>query len=132
MAAKISRWLFFSVMFSLIPLLASYLTASSDKKDWPQLSSALGSGELFLLSTTFAAVGLGELLGGNQRYPVAKIIVGGFSFLKLCMSTFLYAAANHSAAGTAETFYLNTSYWIFIFSCVVSTSCIALSEIKDA
>jgi hypothetical protein len=61
MAAKLIRWLVFTIFFSLLPILASYLeSAATTAAGWPEMSSVLAHGELYLLASSFSAAGLGR------------------------------------------------------------------------
>jgi hypothetical protein len=132
MGAKIARWLLFSVIFSLVPILASYLLAvANTSAGFPPLATVAKHGELFLLSSALAAIGLGEVIGVNQKGQIYKIITGGFSCINIGLSTFLFVFTNN-AADLAASYFSSVSYWMFLFSCVVATSCVALSEIRDA
>ena len=130
MAAKIFRWAIFTVLFSLLPIVASYVIAVA-KKDgtFVPLGSVIEHGELYLLSSSFAAVGLGEVIGVNESWKISKIIVAGFSLLNVGLSSILFATASNMA-GNANAVLEAFSYPIFFFSFIVGTACIALSEAK--
>jgi hypothetical protein len=133
MGAKIARWLLFSVAFSLVPIIANYLLAvGKSSKAFPPLSTVIQHGELFLLSTGLAAVGLGEVIGANQRAKIIKIITGGVSSINMLLSTLLFATLNNTPDELATSYFSYLSFWIFLFTCVVATSCVVLSEIGDA
>lgn len=133
MIAKTVRWLFFSVFFSLVPILADYGWAFGNSAvDVPNLSAVLRHGELYLLSSALAAIGLGEVIGVNQNWQIPKIITGGISILNICFATFLYTYINNSGAERAAIYWSSKSLLFFAFSCIVATSCVALSEIGDA
>ena len=132
MAARIYRWLIFAILFSLLPLLASYLeVAAKSNEGWPDLGLVLEHGELYLLAASFSAVGLGEVIGVNANWQVAKIVIGGVSLLQLAISMFMFAFVNSQTGQHINKIPLDFSYFVFAFSCVASTCCIALSEIRD-
>jgi hypothetical protein len=62
MAEKLVRWLIFSVVISLLPLLFRFALEATDGKS-PTLSDLLSQGELLLISSAIAAAAVGELIG---------------------------------------------------------------------
>lgn len=132
MLAKIVRWAIFTFAFSLIPIVVNYISGYALQGEPPPISELLKNGELYLLAASFSAVGLGEVIGANQTWQLAKIVCGGFSALMIGFSTLLYAFSNNSPSDGAVTYLANLSSWIFIFSCVIAVSCIVLSEVSDA
>jgi hypothetical protein len=130
MGAKVARWLVFSVLFSLVPICASYaLAIASSTTVVPPLSSVVKHGDFYLLSSVLSAVGLGEVIGANQKFQVYKIITGGVSCLIIGFSTFLFVYASTSELELVELKLAYASYWMFVFACIVATSCVVLSEI---
>lgn len=130
---KLIRWVIFTVLFSLLPIFISYIVATVRDADNPSLlASVVSHGELYLLASSFSAVGLGEIIGVNQKWQISKIIVSGLSLLSLVLSIGLYVYLNYNQDQKAILTLTSMSYWTFSFSCVVSSACIALSEIKDA
>jgi hypothetical protein len=130
MAVKFTRWIIFTIFFSLVPVLASYILAIAKAGELIPLTSVLEHGELYLLSFTFSAVGLGEIVVGNVKWQIPKLITSGVSVFNLGLSTLLFAYANGETGVTSENL-ARFSYPIFILSCIVATTCIFLSEIKD-
>ncbi|MGO8089060.1 hypothetical protein AB9E29_18200 [Rhizobium leguminosarum] len=133
MGARILRWLFFTILLSLIPILASYIQLSANKAALISLTSVLRQGDLFLLCSGFCASALGELIGlERKRWPGAKIMVGGAATLVMLLCVFLYAAIRNSSVTESIEFLANISISIFIFGAIISVACVALSEMKDA
>lgn len=144
MAAKLARWLLFSVLFSLIPLVIDFVSELARTNGSLAWDSFGRHGELYLLASAMCAVGLGEILGSREKAIIPKISAGGAAALIIALATALYTISASDAAlalahqaGTQvsanETFaknVLNYSGLMFLFACVVSTSCIALSEVK--
>lgn len=145
MAAKLSRWVIFTILFSLIPLCVDFFAEVIFSKGVFELSNFGRHGELYLLAAATCAVGLGEVIGVNQRFVVPKIIAAGSSLLVIAVATALYtlsasdaakvllhAAGTHTA--TDELFtkpILAYSPIMFVVACILSTSCIALSEVES-
>ena len=142
MKAKLARWVLFSIIFALIPLFVDFIAELTRTNG--QSASFGRHGELYLLASAMCAVGVGEILGVNQKFVIAKIAAGGAALLIIGLATALYTISASDAAaelvkqaGDAKTsgadFYkgvVGYSWLMFVFSCIVSTSCIALSEVE--
>lgn len=130
---KFVRWLVFGVTFSLAPIADDYVSAiGRHGGSFPPIAEVLKHGELFILSSALAAVGLGEIIGANQKFQLVKIFIGGFSALNIFSSSELYSHANSPESANFIGYYTVVSYFIFAFTCIVSASCILISDIKDA
>lgn len=146
MGAKLARWVVFTILFSLIPLAVDFVSEIARSSGVVEMSSFGRHGELYLLASAICAVGLGEVLGVNDKYNIYKILAGGGAVVIITAATALYtisasdavnALTHASATGTLpnESFsrkILSYSGLTFLFACIVSTSCIALSEVKNA
>ena len=144
MGAKIARWLLFTVLFSLIPLGVDFLAEAARTNGEVSISSIGRHGELYLLASAMCAVGLGELTGISSKYLIAKLLAGGAAMIVIGAATALYTISASDAAtalaqqagsqpAVTQSFAHNVisySYLMFIFACIASTSCIALSEVK--
>lgn len=133
MATKLLRWLFFTVLLSLIPIVASYVIGAANKKASISLVSVLDQGDLYLLCSVFCAAGLGELIGlGRKRFEIVKIFVGGVAILHVVMCIFLYVAIRNPSASTDIDYLVFLSMVLFSTGILASTACVALSEVQDA
>ena len=133
MAAKIFRWLVFTILFSLIPILVSYVAAAATTTatGWPDVGSVLEHGELYLLASSFSAAGLGEVIVLKNKWQLLTLILAGTSFLELVLAMLMFAFVNNHAGQHINNLPLDISYFVFAFSCIASTCCIALAEVKD-
>jgi len=87
---KLVKWLIFSVIAALAPLVFHYMSALTTGKEVSFLGPISG-GELLLLSVALAAVAIGEnyMLGNNHL--TRKLILGGLSLLSLLLASYWYA-----------------------------------------
>ena len=144
MAAKLARWLIFTVVFSLIPLVVDFVSEIARTNGALEAANFGRHGELYLLASAMCAVGLGEIIGVSQNWSLPKIMAGGGAAVIIALATALYTISASDAAqalvrgasehGAANNVFaknlLGYSGLTWIFACIVSTSCIALSEVK--
>lgn len=131
LGAKLARWVFFTVLISLAPIFLDYaVLLARDGQALPPIQMVLDHGELYLLSSAFLCVGLGEVIGSSSKLKVTKIVVSGLAVLILILAVGLYVASKN-VDQNAGIFFSGPSVWFFIASCGLSTSCIALSGIND-
>jgi uncharacterized membrane protein len=129
---KVAKWLMFTVLISLAPLLASWIWAAASSSDPVGLYAVVRQGDLCLLAASFCAVGLGELIGIKRSTQTLMIFVGGTSALTIMLSVFLYALVRNATSLPNEGYVVGASVALFVIGVVSSTVCVAISEIKDA
>lgn len=101
MINQMLKWLIFSVLIALLPILFNVLFAVSFGGD---LSAArlLGRGELLLIAVGLCATALGDVLFANGSFMHARprlwralrLVVGGTCVLVIAASSFYYALAS--------------------------------------
>jgi len=130
MSEKVLRWLIFSVVLALIPLLANALMTLTFGTR-PTLANTLAHGELLLIAAALSAAGAGELFGTRDTNRLKKIAAGGGSILVL-LSTAIYFASVSSATSTGTSIDLSVvssaSIMLYLCALISSFSCVALSE----
>ena len=89
---KLGKWLFFEIVFALVPLLFNWLTGELRNRDGG-LDAVLGRGELLLVSVAIVAAALGDLVnrGMNTRLRGTKQTLLGVGCFVICASTWLYS-----------------------------------------
>ncbi|MDV7341322.1 hypothetical protein RYZ26_17060 [Terasakiella sp. A23] len=130
MPKKLTKWLFFSVLVSLTPLLFNVLILVSKNKTF-DLNAILGSGELLLIVAAMCAASIGEVIGSGNRLQIVKIIAGGASVIVLMVSALYFssiAEAKLSQQPMDADIVSSTSISLFLISCITSSICIAISE----
>lgn len=133
MAAKVLRWLFFTVFLSLIPIGVSYLIGAANTVSPLTLNDALEHGDLYLLGVAFCATGLGELIGlGKRRFKGVQIFVAGVAMFHLVACLILYVFVRNPPANTNMEYFIYLSKVLFLSGVAISTTCIAISEVEDA
>ncbi len=89
---RLLRWMLFSVLVALIPLLLRWVALLSQYMGVSNASTlVLARGELLLISTAIAADAIGDLVASSQRNRSAKILAAGFCVLSLLFSALWYA-----------------------------------------
>lgn len=133
MGTKILRWLFFTVLLSLVPILASYILGHSSNNNAVSLLFVLNQGDLYLLCSAFCAAGIGELVGlGKKRFEKVKIFVGGVAIIHVVFCIFLYVSIRNPSKSTDIDYLVSLSMILFATGVIASTACVALSEVGDA
>lgn len=132
LGVKLARWAFFTVLISLVPIALDYIVlVARDESVHHRLTDVLDHGELYLLSSAFLCVGLGEIVGSGPDRRVAKVVISGLSTVSLIISIGLYVAVKN-VSESVGSYFSYPSIWLFLASCVVSTSSIAVAGGGDA
>lgn len=133
MLAHMLRWAFFSVLMAMTPLIAATLRLNSipDPPDW---GTAVGQGQLLLVTTTLCGAALGEIIGSGQRHATLKTATAGTTLLVVVLATMYFgelaiAAARHNALDAHIVKRLS----LLIFSCGLASAggCMLLSKEKN-
>jgi hypothetical protein len=128
---KLLRWLLFSVLLSLSPLLARAISLSTDSADTNLLQLLSPRGELLLVSIVLCAAAAGELIGSKDHRRMAKITAGGISVLLLVFAALYFGhvyGADPAQALTLAPAAARTSGLLFASSVICSGCCVALTE----
>jgi hypothetical protein len=65
-AVKVFRWLLFTVLFGLCPLLVRYINSRANEKPM-NLMETLNNGDLFIVGAVIAADAIGKAFHGNTK-----------------------------------------------------------------
>lgn len=129
-AQRVTRWLLFSVLIALSPLIATYLIQFSKGVE-PSYAAIVGAGELYLVSMALCGAGIGDLLTSTKASPDAKFMSGGCTLFVLILSGWLYAsgadARLHDGATDPMAIALISSV-LFGTGLVGCGCCVALAE----
>lgn len=130
--AKIARWLLFGIVFPVVPLAANYLWLGL-REEAPDFSAVLRNGELLLVTSIMCATALGEIIGTQEKYPIAKIVAGGLTAAIMMLAIMLFVnisevRLNHGKISDVSI--MSRSLIAFCFGIITCTSCVALSEAK--
>lgn len=89
----LSRWFFFGVLCSILPLIAKFLVQLSVKPEHESvlLQSLLERGELLIVSAAIAAEAIGTLVGSGSEFKLLKIIAGGCCLCSLFCASLWFA-----------------------------------------
>ena len=128
---EVYRWLLYSVGFGLVPILGVLFRGLTSTKGGFNLGDALGTGELFLISTVIAGGVLGDLRSrGPQdsgRSRSARYINEAAFFcvvLSVVANSFAYIQVD--AMPKWET--ADLSCWFFAFTIAVSVICLIMAK----
>jgi hypothetical protein len=142
MLEKLSRWLFFSVLFGVVPILASLLYQLSDKATQTYgLAGLIGHGEVLLVTAALCASSAGELFGGSTGRSIWKVIAGGSSTFLLLATTlyfsnistsFAMASIQKKEATIDAVAVANISTMLFLVSLFTCGWCICLSALEES
>lgn len=130
-AEKVVRWIIFSVLLGLVPLIARGFTIypESSISIWLLLSP---HGEILLISSILCAAASGELLVTTRSFPITKIFFGGSALALLLFAT-LYFGHNftieQSALKSGPEDIALISWCVYATAVFLSTLCIALSSL---
>ncbi len=93
---KIIKWLFFNILFALIPLIYRYLKLCIfDHGHCDNHVELLANkGELLLLSTAVFAESIGELTNSDPHHKHIALVIMGFSFLVIILNTNMFLDIN--------------------------------------
>lgn len=130
MVGKLVKWLLFSVIVALLPLVFAWWSTflSGPIKSFAQVVSR---GELFIVSATVCAAAIGDLVGKSHRdqfTTVIAYITSGAAVVILMLSSLFYANIVNSA-GSAAFAVATTSASFYIVAVVVGAVSIVLSEL---
>ena len=133
MANKVSRWLIFGVLISLVPLFWSYENLII-KAQPASMAKILGNGELLIIVWALCASSLGELFGSDSGYKGFKIVSGGLTLIVPITSALLFASiteARVEGVKVDDGAIVTTSLLLFLFGIFSCSSCVILSEIRE-
>lgn len=101
MINRMIKWLIFSVLIALLPILFNLLFAMTYGGEIA-LTRLLGRGELLLIAVGLCATALGDVLFANGSFTrsrprlwrALRLVVGGACVLVIAASSFYYALAS--------------------------------------
>lgn len=131
LAARMARWVIFTVVLSIIPLIIDYLAAAAHAHgNLPGPSEVYSKGELCLTTTALAGVAAGEILGLSERAKTPKIILGGLCVIFSVCSIAIYGMIKSNSDPLALPTFAQASVWLFGGALLISTSTIAVAELQ--
>lgn len=128
------KWLFFSVLATLVPLFAAFLRASSQANASDvstMITSVVSRGQLLLVAIALCSAACGEVFYSDIKERTRKVVVGGACFLIAFIATIYYMDIS-GMYSTNEAINTNTirvySLWIFLGSLMASGSAVYLTR----
>lgn len=127
---KVVRWLFFSVAFATLPVIANFLLAVT-QGTYPSGPLLLGRGDLLIIAAGVAATGVGELQGVvDESWRRVRIVVTAAAYLIVCTASLWFASVATSLASKVpirEETIVSGSVIVFCSSVLAGASCVALA-----
>ena len=133
MSIKLTRWLIFSVLMALLPLLRNFLRLTSEG-NFISFYQLTPNGELLLIGAAISAAAIGELFGNGGKMKLFKIIAGGLSMIMVILNSNYFndiSITNTNGNSIQADVVSYTTIVLFFISIVSSGCCVALSEIGE-
>lgn len=130
---KMVKWIIFSVLMALVPLIASALSQAT-RGSAPMLHELVSRGELLLITAALCARSCGELFGSNESQRVPKLVAGGATIIVMLLAAIYFSdvTASYRASASLDVVVIaRTSFALYAASVLVGASCILLSELRQ-
>lgn len=130
MSEKIFRWVFFSVLVSLLPFVWSCVSLITQQKT-VSLEIMFSRGEILLVSCALCAAAFGDLIGTGRNFIKYKIVVGFGCVAILALDSLWYSQISFHVLSLSEynmTFVTIGSLIAFIFTLVTALGALILAE----
>lgn len=130
---KLTQWLCFTVIVSLLPLGFSLFRLSRQgeiKTNNNIFDSVLSKGDILIVGVAIVGDAIGEIISTTKQIPtVLEIIVGTVCVLLIAFLSYCYAEFSAEINQTNEEtqFAVKTSIKLFIASVIISGICKALT-----
>ncbi len=138
--AKLGKWLFFSILFPLLPLGYVYVKGFLVGPE-VGLHELVARGGLLLLAAGLAAGGIGDLLLSGSKWLWIKVSAGGFCTLAAVSAALYYGDLSDAYTESLlrrvplkETLNIGLAFWVsvILYSAAVFTSlvCVLVAELE--
>lgn len=127
---RVTKWIFFSVVIAIIPLIAVYLLLVI-KGQQPGYRDIFGKGELFLIVIALCGAAIGDLVTAQKAKLSTKLISGGLTLVVLLLASLLYAYISSETgpiADVAKDQIALISGALFLIGAFSCGCCIAVAE----
>jgi len=124
------KWVAFSVVLALVPLLFSWIYGEIFGID-RTLESILATGELYLITAGLCAAGVGELVSATNERTKSRLVSGSITVVLLLLAALLFAAVSTPSGAPNPpdtTVVMRTSLYLYGASVVASTVCAILAD----
>jgi hypothetical protein len=130
---KLAKWMFFEVVFALLPLLFSLASALVHKQGW-DFYGALGRGELVLVAAAIIAASVGDLVKNGLAGPLpgTKLSLIGTGMALVAAAGWFYSEAAPTA-GRSEleiAVIVSVSALIGTAAFFLSLFCLVVAEVR--
>lgn len=128
MSNRVLKWVLFSVLFSLLPIIFDYIIAIGPHKGLPDIADVLSHGELCIVGATLSGVAAGEIHNAKVKSENIGTSLFFGSIISAILNGVLYTAIKTNAQAPENSAYYWTSILMFFFAVVIATSCISVTE----
>lgn len=131
---KVAHWIFFGVVFSVMPILAELL-GSGSRKGGPSFWDLIGRGELLIVTAGLAAAAAGQIL--TKRTGKRRFLANVLAFANItiaCLASVMYA---NVTVGLTDGVKINqhavgvNSLWFFVITFVTAGSSTLIVELEE-
>jgi hypothetical protein len=126
---KITRWILFGVLISILPLIFTYFDLIMKEKQ-ATISAVIGNGGLLVIVWALCAGAIGELFGADG-HPYLKVVFGALTLIVIISATHFFASVTEArAAGIHldDDFVVSASVKLFVFSLGPSVACLWITD----
>lgn len=128
---KLVRWLIFSIIGGVTPLILNYLVNFLDTTKVFVLKDQISHGELLLISIAIGVGTMGEIFGLKTRYRLIHLISGGIGFISYVYQLVLFYRLTNIPKENMNVANLEVmSILFFCTTIVVGLTHLVLSEVK--
>lgn len=130
---RLARWAIFSVIISLLPIVATFSYSWTTTNSSITLTEALAKGELLLISVAISGTAVGELIGreGGGTFKLLKVVFIGLAFIVVVFSCLWFGSIASLLAEhrSVDAHAVSVGSQIIFFSSVLSGAvCIGMSS----
>ena len=128
-AEKITRWLVYGVLISLVPLISRMLLRFLESGEWDPSRPLIG-GAMFVVCTGICASAVGELIPGTRGQGIAKLLASGACVVIMLMTAFCFISLDRLPDLNLSRL-ASASYWMLACTVLAGSACITLAH-EDA
>lgn len=124
-ARRLLKWILFSVVISLLPLVADFwnrLMHVDTSNSVVLIIEVLGHGGLLLISGAIAADAIGDLIGSGPEFITLKYVSGGACLAVVLLSSLMYASIAATTQPVRGDIVARWS-WIILVTTIATAGC---------
>lgn len=130
MSRRLIKWLIFSVMIALLPIIFNAIKMIT-RNNPIELEILFSNGELLIISVAIASAAVGELLGSGEDKIIVKYFAGGGCITIIALASLWFADISTSMrlGENLNKYFISAGSIVMFFLTLISAgSCKALAE----